>query len=598
MPISQQKKRIYIDGLDGLRAIAVLMVLTYHFRSHFVKGGFIGVDIFFVLSAYLITNLLNDEWQKKETIDIQAFWKRRFRRLIPAVVAVILVTFIAILFFSGNSWLNQLKDSVAALTYTSNWWYIYKKVPYADFFTQPTPLKHLWSLAVEAQFYLIYPFIFVYLKRKENKAVRTWQVWGIFALISAILMGLLYQPESFDRVYYGTDTRFFSFMIGAILGTVWPWGRLNANPPQTVTRVLDITGIISFSVLMLLAIRVTEFQKWMYPVGFIVVSVFSALLIAVIAHPGSRVHLFFERPLLRWIGQRSYSIYLWHYPIIILTTPSKLTYTQHFVLILLQCLLIFVLAHFSYLFIEQPLKRSPLKKWGPDMKQTYYDNKRIAFNLLISSFLLLSLIVGTNVVAAKTVEKQAEKKAVTHQTAVKEETGEETQETVPIKKQSINKMIVIGDSIILGAENELKERFPGIIVDAHVGRQMSEGIVLLEEKYHQELGKETLLIVELGSNGPFSKRDLNHLLSLAGNSHVMFINAYVPLNWQDEVNQLLWTATHEDEKLTLVDWYSVAQSNLQLLEEDGVHLNPDGASVYVDLIQQQLQSFDIHLEKP
>lgn len=598
MPISQQKKRIYIDGLDGLRAIAVLMVLTYHFRSHFVKGGFIGVDIFFVLSAYLITNLLNDEWQKKETIDIQAFWQRRFRRLIPAVVAVILVTFIAILFFSHTSWLNQLKDSLAALTYTSNWWYIYKKVPYADFFTQPTPLKHLWSLAVEAQFYLIYPFIFVYLKRKENKAVKTWQVWGIFALISAILMGLLYQPESFDRVYYGTDTRFFSFMIGAILGTVWPWGRLNANPPQTVTRVLDITGIISFSVLMLLAIRVTEFQKWMYPVGFIVVSVFSALLIAVIAHPGSRVHLFFEHPLLRWIGQRSYSIYLWHYPIIILTTPSKLKFTQHFILILLQVVLIFIVAHFSYLFIEQPLKRSPLKKWGRDMKQAYHDNKRIALNLLVSSSLLLSLIIGTNLVAAKSVEQQSDRKAKTVQTEVREKDTIKTEETEPIKKQTINKMIVIGDSIILGAENELKERFPGIIVDAHVGRQMSEGIVLLEEKYHKELGKETLLIVELGSNGPFSKRDLTHLLSLAGDSHVMFINAYVPLNWQDEVNQLLWTATHEDDKLTLVDWYSVAQSNLQLLEEDGVHLNPDGASVYVDLIQQQLQSFDLILKQP
>lgn len=362
MPTQLKKNNRYMVGLDSLRGLAILGVVLYHVNYKWIPGGFLGVTVFFVLSGYLITDLLATEWEKYKRIDLKNFWIRRARRLLPGMFVMLIIVFAWVTLFH-NSLLGKMRgDSLAAVLYISNWWYIYHKLSYFDNFGQPTPLNHFWSLAVEEQFYVFWPFIlslgFYYIKKRSRMTLFIF----LGAIASAIAMAVLYEPGSDpSRVYYGTDTRAFSLLIGAVLALLWPSNRLSNKIIPSARLVLDVVGGIALIIILIMFWETNQYDSFLYRGGMLFLSVVTALLVANLAHPTSRISVLLRFKPLRWIGIRSYGIYLWHYPIITLTSSQASTEGPHLTKAIFQVFLILIMAHLSWKFIENPIRQGALK---------------------------------------------------------------------------------------------------------------------------------------------------------------------------------------------------------------------------------------------
>lgn len=576
-------KKRYLPSIDGLRAVAIIFVILYHFQFPFAQGGFIGVDIFFVLSGYLITNSLMIEWHQTKQFDFKQFWLKRLRRLLPAVVTLLIVVLIVCFFFFPSSFKKSWSDSIAALFYVSNWWYIFKKVPYFDSFGTPSPFKHLWSLAIEEQFYLLWPVALLGLLKWLKKRQRVLLAIITAGIFSAVLMAVLYNPNAIDRVYYGTDTRIFAILAGCGLAFLWPYYYLEANFGQKAQRILDGAGTGALVALLIIALLINEYQTFLYHGGLVLVALFTVVLLAVIVHPSSKLGKLFANPAFSWIGKRSYSLYLWHYPVVALFTPVKLVGTFHIGLVLMQLALIVVLANFSYMWIEEPIRKHGLKASFKSLKavskkQLYYPAASIGIIVVLSLG-----IWGTNQFLTRANAKVTK--------PVETETSE-----VPVKKETLTQVLAIGDSIMLGIKDQLEEAVPGIEVDGKVGRQLVDAKKLVDEKYGDYNHKDAAIFIELGSNSPFNSKDLSTFLTLFDKANVYLINTRVPRNWESEVNSMLTEAATESENVTLVDWYSIASQAPGLLAEDGVHLSEgDGKASYVSLITNELGHYDLKL---
>nr|WP_154960094.1 acyltransferase family protein [Paenibacillus xylanexedens] len=364
------KKKRHMNGLDGLRAIAVLGVIAYHLNLDFIPGGLLGVGIFFVLSGYLITDILLSQWREHGRIALGDFWLRRFRRLLPGMLTMTAVVMLWLL-CTDSSRLASLKgDILSGVTYISNWWYIFHHVSYFESFGPPSPFGHFWSLAVEEQFYLLWPLLLiaaiVLFKRKG------WLIVSIVvaAELSAGAMAIMYNPDlDPSRVYYGTDTRAFALLAGAALAVVWPSRKLSGTLPAMNRLVLDGSGIAALAVLIYMMLNTSEYDSFLYQGGMVIQAIAATLLVAVLAHPSSLLARIIGAKPLRWIGERSYGIYLWHYPIIVLTSPVVNTGGAHPVRMLLQVVATVVLASMSLKYIENPIRyngfRDSLSKlWG------------------------------------------------------------------------------------------------------------------------------------------------------------------------------------------------------------------------------------------
>ncbi|QED46935.1 acyltransferase family protein [Cytobacillus dafuensis] len=349
----------FIPGLDGLRAFAVLAVIAYHFNFSWAKGGFLGVDIFFVLSGYLITSILLPTQGNQLTLNLRKFWVGRIRRLLPASLVMIIATFVWVTLFHRELLDTVRGDAISSIFYASNWWFIFHKLSYFDSFGSPSPLKNLWSLSIEEQFYLIWPIVlaaglFVFKKRSRVSIFVL-----ICALCSALLMGMLYQPGTDpSRVYYGTDTRSFELLIGCCLALVWPMKRLTSKKLTTNhSLTLNITSMIAFSILILCIFFVDEYQVFLYRGGMLLICINTAILLACVCHPASFLGKMLSWKPLRWIGSRSYGIYLWHYPIIVLGTPVQDIGNPVLWRVILQLVITLIIAELSYRYIEMPIRK-------------------------------------------------------------------------------------------------------------------------------------------------------------------------------------------------------------------------------------------------
>ena len=355
----QTDNRRYIPALDGLRAIAVMTVIAYHFHLGFAKGGFLGVDVFFVLSGYLITSMILPEKGETLQLNFAAFWTGRLRRLLPAAFVMITATFVWVMFFDRELMGTLRGDAVSSLFYVSNWWYIFNDLSYFDQFGSPSPFKNLWSLAIEEQFYIIWPILlaaglFVFKKRLKLAAV----IAGL-AVCSAVLMAVLFQDGTDpSRVYYGTDTRAFELLTGCVLALVWPMKRLSSGRVPIGHKVsLNVISFAAFGILLACFHFVTEYQPFLYRGGMFLICLNAAVLIGAVSHPVSYLGKILSFKPLRWIGTRSYGIYLWHYPVIVLGTPVHEIGNPVYWRVGLQLLLILVIAELSYRLIEVPVRR-------------------------------------------------------------------------------------------------------------------------------------------------------------------------------------------------------------------------------------------------
>lgn len=584
----------YIKSLDGIRAIAIILVLIYHFNLPFLKGGFIGVDMFFVLSGYLITCKLLVEWQKNKGINFKQFWLKRLRRLIPAVTTMLIVTLLVCFFFFPDVFAKSWKDSLAFFFYVSNWWYIFNDLPYFQLFGIPSPFKHLWSLAIEEQFYLVWPVVFLILLKIFRKRQHVLKIILGLSFLSMFTMFLLYTPETIDRVYYGTDTRLFTIGLGCSLAFIWPFNYLKDDLAENERLFIDGLGIFSLTSLLLLANLVTETQQTLYPFGFILVAMLTTILIAASVHPSSQMGSYLAHPGLVWLGKRSYSIYLWHFPIVALTTPLKTYGKVHVLLILLQCLLILLVANTSYRYVEVPIIKGGFKNYFKNL--TRLPKKRIkqmTVLLILISVLFSTLLVYRDYLSNGHFFFQKPQEKVVKES----DSTEETEETeAPPEKKVIHDMLAIGDSVLLGVKPNFETAVPGVVVDGKVSRQLVEAERIIKEQYNTFNREDALIFLELGSNSDFEEEELNSLLSHFNKSQVYLVNTKVPRDWEAEVNMKLERAAKKWPNVQLIDWHSHAVANPYILGDDGIHIIPDYADNYLSLYLDVLKDYDIQLE--
>ncbi|MED0970748.1 acyltransferase family protein [Bacillus paramycoides] len=593
-----KKNSRYMVGLDSLRGLAILGVILYHINFNWMPGGFLGVTVFFVLSGYLITDILAMEWKRNKRIDLKKFWLSRAKRLLPGMIVMLVITFAWITIFHSSLLEKMFGDSLAALFYVSNWWYIYHKLSYFDNFNQLSPLNHFWSLAVEEQFYVVWPFIislgFYYIKKQSRMIL----LICLGAAASALAMAILYEPGADpSRIYYGTDTRAFSLLIGAALALLWPSNRLANKIIPKARLILDVVGGTALIIILIMFWKTNQYDPFLYNGGMVLLSIATALLVANLAHPASRIAQFLRFRPLRWIGVRSYGIYLWHYPILTLTTPKINTGDFSPIRAILQFLLIIMIAQISWKYIEKPIRQGTLR--NIQFKNLRLQNIALGVKLaLICAVFVSSIAVFglSKVSKAKESPKldrvEAEQtQPAKHPVAVREDptqeapqNQEESKEVNSEQTKSSQTVTAIGDSVMIDITPYLKNAFPDIRIDAQIGRQLSKAIPVVEQlKNEGNLGN--YVIIGLGTNGAFTTEQLVSLINLIGNERkIIFINTRVPRPWESIVNERLKVITSKYPNITLVDWYAASAGKRDYFAPDGVHLTKVGAEAYAALV--------------
>jgi peptidoglycan/LPS O-acetylase OafA/YrhL len=361
----------YIPALDGLRALAVAAVIAYHLDLGWAPGGFAGVGVFFVLSGYLITGLLVSEWRRNGRINLKEFWIRRARRLLPAMAAVLAATVLVLAVTDPSRLTGLWGDLGAAVLYISNWWLIFHQVSYFESFGPPSPLGHFWSLAVEEQFYLIWPLLMAFMLAVTTRRWRLLLFVAGGVLLSALAMALLYEPGSDpSRVYYGTDTRAFALLAGAALALLYPAEKAGSRKLNRAGKIgLELCGAAGLVITAFMVVRSGEYDTSLYPGGLLLLSAASALLIGAVSHPASVIGKVLSCKPLRWIGVRSYGLYLWHYPVIVLAAPSVQGESRPLWQSLLLAAAAVMLSALSWKFIEEPIKKDGLKGFWKRTKE-------------------------------------------------------------------------------------------------------------------------------------------------------------------------------------------------------------------------------------
>jgi peptidoglycan/LPS O-acetylase OafA/YrhL len=365
MPEPVGRSERYMPGLDGLRAVAVLAVVAFHLGFEWAPGGLLGVGVFFTLSGYLITDILLRQLSRGgQRIELLSFWAARARRLLPALFLMLVVVVAWVTLF-GPAQSPRFRDSVLpSIFYVSNWWLIFEQVSYFADFAPPAPFNHLWSLAVEEQFYIVWPFLLLAGTRVVRETPlpsgirpRLAALTVGLAAVSAIAMAVLFEP-SLDpsRVYYGTDTRAAELLIGAALAMVWPSRKLKRAVAPRARQLLDGIGVAGLLVILLMVWQTSQYDAFLYRGGFVLLALATALVVAALAHPACRLGAVLGWGPLRWIGVRSYGIYLWHFPIIVLTTPSGAEQGHDLLRDLLQAAAILVVAALSWRYVEEPIR--------------------------------------------------------------------------------------------------------------------------------------------------------------------------------------------------------------------------------------------------
>lgn len=602
----------YMAGLDGLRALAVFAVIAYHLNLGFAPGGLLGVGVFFVLSGYLITDILVAQWKDGGRLEMKDFWIRRARRLLPALLLMIVIVVIWITLFSNSQLLSLRGDVVAALLYVSNWWLIFHHVSYFQSFGPPSPLGHLWSLAVEEQFYLLWPLLLaIGLRVIRRKGWLSLLSLGL-AAASAIAMAVLYQPGTDpSRVYYGTDTRAFALLIGAALAFVWPSRKLSKKLSFKSRFLLDVSGLIGLIVILLMIWKSNEYDDSLYRGGMVWLSLATALTVAVLAHPASTLAKVMGCAPLRWLGVRSYGIYLWHYPVIVLTSPVVDTNGLNVTRAVVQVAASILLAALSWKYIEEPIRRGAIGKFIKQLRSRERRKQLRLGRVFVSGCAMMGLGVFCVGMAEPihSVVPAAETQVVsisptttpTKYTSSGTGTPTPTHTTTDVAKGSSTQhktangpvsgqgVTALGDSVMVDAAPYLQKLLPGIVVDAQVGRQMYQlPAVVAELKAEGKLGNR--IIIETGTNGPFTIDQFNALLKEIGPvQQIVLVNSRVPRSWQSTVNTTLSSIAKSHSNITLVDWYSASAGKNWLFYPDGVHLPPQGAQYYASIVAKVVQ---------
>lgn len=592
-PAQATSAKRYITSLDGLRAFAVIAVILYHLKAPFSQGGLLGVTVFFVISGYLITGLLTAEWESSATINLPQFWLRRIRRLFPAIVTVIVVMAALFALLSPVLLTKMRPDIVPSLFWFENWWYILRDISYFDALGAPSPLTHFWSLAIEEQFYLVWPIILLGMFKVGvgEKGVR--RACLVLALVSAVAMAVLYNPQGDpSRVYYGTDTRAFSLLIGAWLSFVWPGTQLTEettrNVPESSVRLLDLAGVVAFAGIVALCVFVNGMSDFMYYGGLFSCSVLTAVVIAALSHPRSLFAKAAELKPFVWAGQRSYGMYLWHFPVILLFAsllnmqgPSGYPWWFDALVIVVT----FAISAVSYTFIENPIRRGAIGNWMRGVR-----SGEIAPRLFFRTHLVPS--VGLMAVFAVAVVGCAivpETYLVPHEAI--QSTGERADEAMDVTDAAANgefegySPLLIGDSVPGDTGAEFAHAFPNGLNDSYIGRFPYQAAEVLQGYVDQNAAGKVIVMATF-SNSTVRDGDLDAILEMAGpDRQVYLVNCFVTEGFMDAQNTALQEFADQHGNVHVIDWASLVTPHAsEWIYPDGTHLTPGAYQIYTGMI--------------
>lgn len=609
------KKRRYITELDGIRAIAVIMVLAYHLKLALFKSGFLGVTVFFVLSGYLITGILISEVEEEGTIDLKNFWLRRIRRLVPAVMSMAVVIIFVSAVVNRIIFTKGCKDFLASVLGFNNWWQIFNKISYFEAAGVPSPFTHCWSLAIETQFYLIYPLILLEIyklvkSRGEGRANRGLLFAGVtllLALISVILMIVLFDPQQdASRVYYGTDTRAFSLLFGALLAILWEYRMVPRRLSASVNMVL---GSVSFAVLLVMTIAINGSSNFWYRGGQFFGTILTVLMVYAVSGRKTWLSRFLSNPVLKWMGDRSYSIYLWHYPIILLISKGI---KASWWITLIEIVLSVVLAELSYRFIETPIRHGIIGEYlnilrsRPKSRQEKKRQIQVArrslkvmagtFVLTVSLILCMIFVPKKN--ALDTLQKREAKaketgKMTEEQLAKQKANGSESEDTICTADltddeimEGLN-LLLIGDSIAVDVTDDFYEIFPNSVSDTKIGRITSLGKQVLDSYIDEKKWEGEGVIFASLSNSPING-ELEDIREKIGKDMPLFLTTVrIPHDtFEEESNSKIKKFVEENDHTYLIDWYAASEGHDEYFDADDTHLLSAGAKAYAKCIKE------------
>lgn len=644
--------RPYLPYLDGLRAIAIMAILVYHDDTAWLAGGFLGVEVFFVISGFIITRQLLDQWSDTHKIDVLHFWSRRLRRLYPGIVAMILATWIVVLCFFPEELRQVVEDLPYGFTCSSNWGYIFANRSYFETIGRPRLFQHLWQLGVQFQYYLIWPLLCLALFNLKRSIALSSVLFA--AVLSASWMAYLYQPgEDPSRVYFGTDTRAGALLIGGLAALTMGFKR---SPPSDLKAwKINAIGISACIGLIMFFVFAESTNARLFQGGFFCVSALTAVIIAT-----SFVASLQKKPnLIVWllgsvpaqtVGVRAYSIYLWHWPIFCLTQPWVDIPMDGLRLFVFRLALTAILSEAFYRFVESPVRNGAIGRAIEAFKKaTGKRRKALALSWATAGCLAIagcsSLVISTQqqLIAQENQQAVAEKGSIPRVEPVAEldaqkadvpttdsqgdakkkannppdnvvhalqtsndclgvpssprrdslriERGKEGKNWITrVQSMDAEKtpVFAIGDSVMLGAVDELLASIPGLGIDVQVGRQVATGNKVLAERRDKHILGDTV-IVHLGNNGPMGSRQIDEIMQVLQDvKSVILVNLKIPRNYELENNSIIEAAAKKYPSVTLVDWRGNSLYANNIFGHDGIHLTAAGASLYTRLIKESI----------
>ncbi len=576
----------HIPAIDGLRAIAVAAVVFYHLGFSWIPGGFLGVDLFFVISGYVITRLLLDSIARSGGLDLRGFYKARARRLLPPMIFMIVVTAFYVSIWAQDSVKRFLTDIPFSLTGSMNWWLVFKQQDYFESIGRPPLLQHTWSLAVESQFYLIWPVLLLLILKRFGKNVIPLAalVIALFSGTSLFLVSLqLDASSSVSHVYFGTDTHSIGLFLGAALAVSWIPQNFKSEVSNKAQNFIDFIGVFGLVGILGSFLLIDASSPTAYKIAFPLAAIFGAAIITSIVHPASRFAPILQNRVLLWIGERSYAIYLWHWVVFQITRPRVDIDGQDWALVALRILVVLALADISLKLVELPIRTGRVEYWFKGMKyRTTSVRKRQKIAVISSiSVLLVSLSVLSSVAVVSSNRATEEF----------QKTFQSEPEFIPPVTETVDRSGMIwltGDSVILGIRSAIAEIRPLLVVNARVGRAAPELLEEMTKDFEKAAG--ATIVMDMGNNDVLNEETVRAIFDLVKESpKVVVVNTAVPRPYRDANNELIAEIAAQYSNIQVVDWNAISEGHPEYFAPDGVHLVPTGISAYVMAISEAIK---------
>jgi len=572
----------YIPAIDGLRAVAVIAVMFYHLGFSWIPGGFLGVDLFFVISGYVITRLLLDSIAQSDGLDLRGFYIARARRLLPALLFMLISTTIAIGIWAPDTIKRLLTDTPFSLSGTMNWWLVAHHQDYFESIGRPPLLQHTWSLAVEAQFYLVWPLILYFILKQFGKKHIPLASLAIAAASGITLLFVSFSLDASNaskvsHVYFGTDTHSIGLFLGAALAVSWIPQNFTKTVSKKAQDFIDGVGFIGFIGILAAFLFIDETQPTLYKIAFPLAGLCGAAIIMSVVHPASRFAPVLQNPVFLWIGERSYSIYLWHWVIFQVTRPSVDLAGKEWALYALRILIVLALSDISLRYVELPIRRGVIQYWLKGLK---YRTKKErtqqtrTFSVITAVVLLLAAVVSVRAIGIANEQRQKLEASLTSKPAA-------------ISEAATGGLWVTGDSVILGIRAKLGETHPISVMNARIGRQAPELLSVILHDKSQASGAPVIL--DLGNNNALTREQTVAIFeAVKDQPQIIVVNTAVPRPWREGNNALINEIASQYPRVTIIDWNSISEGHPEYFAPDGVHLVPAGVDVYVAEIIKHL----------